>query len=199
VLTSALAELGSVGYREFSLEAVARRAGTTRPAIYRRWPTRQHLVLAALARQLGNAQVPESECTLCDLAECINVFVNAFERLPPDVLGPLLADCAAQPELRADFMTTLFDPPRTAVKHTLARAVTRGDLRQNLDLDLTVDLLASFVHYRALFEHAPITEDEIERAIETILAGVANDFPSLLEHSRQVAAGSDAHELHAST
>jgi AcrR family transcriptional regulator len=196
VLDAALEELERSGYRGFSLEAVARSAGTSRPAVYRRWPGRQQLVLAALARRLGEAQVPESECTMCDLVECINVFVTAFERLPPDVLGPLLADCAAHPELRTAFMATLFEPPRVAVKQTLARAVARGDLRADVDLELTVDLLGSLVHYRALFGHAPTTEAEIERAVETLLAGIATDFPTLLEHSRQLAASTPAHQLH---
>ncbi|MQA87326.1 MAG: TetR family transcriptional regulator [Streptosporangiales bacterium] len=193
VLDATLAVLDESGYGHFTLEEVARRAGTTKPAIYRRWPTRQRLVLAALARRLGEADAPDTDCTLCDLAEGIIVFVAAFQRMPPDVLGPLLADCAAHPELRADFMTTLFDPPRTAVRQTLTRAIARGDLREDLDLELTLDLLGSVVHYRALFGHAPTTEAEIERAVETLLQGIAVDYPALLKHSRQ----RTAHQFHA--
>ncbi|MGH3901931.1 MAG: TetR/AcrR family transcriptional regulator [Pseudonocardiaceae bacterium] len=189
VLDATLAVLDESGYSRFTLEEVARQAGTTKPAIYRRWPTRQHLVLATLARRLGAAQVPNTECTLCDLGEGISVFVAAFQRMPPDVLGSLLADCAAQPELRADFMTTLFDPPRAAVKQTLIRAIARGDLRADLDLDLTLDLLGSLVHYRALFGHAPTRETEIESAVKTLLQGIATDYPRLLEHSRRLASG----------
>jgi hypothetical protein len=46
--------------------------------------------------------------------------------MPPDVIGPLFGDCAGDRALRAPFMTTLFDPPRAAVKETLDRAQTRG-------------------------------------------------------------------------
>lgn len=197
VLDATLAVLDESGYRRLALEEVARRAGTTKPAIYRRWPTRQHLVLAALAQRLGEAPVPDTGCTLCDLGECITVFVAAFCRMPPDVLGPLLADCATLPGLRAEFMTTLFAPPRAAVEQTLRRAIDRGDLRADLDLELTLDLLGSVVHYRALFGHAPITEAEIERAVETLLRGIATDYPALLEHSRQLAAVPETHQLHA--
>ena len=55
VLSAALAVLDRSGYVRLSLEEVARRAGTTKPAIYRRWPGRQRLVLAALGERLGEA------------------------------------------------------------------------------------------------------------------------------------------------
>jgi len=196
VLTATLAVLDESGYGGFTFERVARRAGTTKPAIYRRWPTRQRLVLAALAQRLGDAQAPDTGCTLCDLDECLKVFVATFQRMPPDVLGPLLADCAGDPDLRAAFMTALFDPPRTAVARTLDQALARSDLREDLDRDLTLDLLGSLVHYRALFGHAPTSDTEIEHAVEALLRGIATDYPTLLEHSRRMAGDPQLHHLH---
>ncbi|MPZ65292.1 MAG: TetR family transcriptional regulator [Pseudonocardiaceae bacterium] len=197
VLDATLAVLDESGYSGFTLEEVARRAATTKPAIYRRWPTRQHLGLAALAQSLGAAQgAPDTGCTLCDLNECLNVFVAAFERMPPDVLGSLLADCAHDPELRAAFMTTLFDPPRAAVEQTLDQALARGDLREDIDRNLTLDLLGSLVHYRASFGHAPTSEAEIECAVEALLQGIATDYPRLLEHSRRMVGDPQVHNLH---
>jgi len=187
VLEATLEALDAEGYGALTLADVARRAGTTKPAIHRRWATRQHLVLAALAARLGEAQAPDTGCTLCDLNECLEVFVEAFDRLPPDVIGPLFADCAADSSLRADFMTALFAPPRAAVAHTLELALGRGDLREDTDLDLTVDLLGSLVHYRVLFGHAPTSPAETERAVAALLRGIAADYPSLVEHSRRLA------------
>lgn len=197
VLDAADEVLADSGYRGFTLERVARRAGTTKPAIRRRWPTRQHVVLAALARRLGRARVPETDCTMCDLFESLNVFVGVFDRIPPDVLGPLLADCAGDPHLRSDFMAQLFDPPRAAVARTLDRARARGDLRADIDLPLALDFLGSLVHYRTLFGHAPLSATEIEGAVETLLQGIAADYPALLEHSRRLDGDPQAHHLHA--
>jgi AcrR family transcriptional regulator len=197
VLGATLAVLDRSGYGRLTIEEVARHAGTTKPAIYRRWPNRQRLVLAALATRLGAARAPDTGCTLCDLDECLKVFVAAFRRMPPDVLGPLFADCAGDRELRAAFMTTLFDPPRAAVEQTLDRAYERGDLRDEVDRDLILDLLGSLIHYRALFGHARTTDAEIERAVEALLQGLATDYPRLLEHSRRVSGDPKLHHLHA--
>jgi AcrR family transcriptional regulator len=197
VLRATRAVLDELGYTRLTLEEVARRAGTTKPAIYRRWRTRQGLVLAALGQRLGVAKAPDTGCTLCDLDECLKVFVAAFRRMPPDVLGPLFAECAGDRELRAAFMTTLFEPPRAAVRETLERAYARGDLRDGVDLDLILDLIGSLVHYRALFGHAPTSDVEIERAVEALLRGIAIDYPSLVEHSRRVSGDPKLHHLHA--
>lgn len=60
-----------------------------------------------------------------------------------------------------------------------ARAVERGDLRSDADLTLVVDSPASLVLYRLLFGHAPVTTETIEQAVNTLLAGIANDFDAL--------------------
>jgi AcrR family transcriptional regulator len=197
VLDATLGLLDELGYGGLTFEAVARRAATTKPAIYRRWQTRQKLVLAALGLRLGEARAPDTGCTLCDLDECLKVFVAAFRRMPPGVLGPLFADCAGQPELRTAFMAILFEPPRAAVKRTLDRAYERGDLRPEVDRDLVLDLIGSLVHYRALFGHAPMTDTEIEQAVEALLQGIATDYEHLLEHSQRMEAKSNLHHLHA--
>ena len=197
VLAATLATLGESGYRRFTIEEVARRAGTTKPAVYRRWPSRQRLVLAALGRRLGSARAPDTGCTLCDLDECLKLFVAAFRRMPPDVIGPLFADCAGDRDLRAAFMATLFDPPRAAVRDTLERAHARGDLRADVDRELILDLIGSLVHYRILFGHARTTDAEIERAVEALLRGIAADYPRLLDHSRRTSGDPRLHHLHA--
>jgi AcrR family transcriptional regulator len=197
VLKATLAALDESGYGGLTLEAVAREAGTTKPAIYRRWPSRQQLVLSALGRRIGAAKAPDTGCTLCDLDECLKVFVAAFRRLPPEVIGPLFADCAGDRELRAAFMTTLFDPPRAAVRDTLERASARGDLGGDVDIELILDLLGSLIHYRVLFGHAPTSNAEIEGAVEALLGGIAADYPRLLEHSRRTSGDPKLHHLHA--
>ena len=197
MLKATIAVLGGSGYGGFTLEEVAREARTTKPAIYRRWGNRQRLMLDALGQRLGAVGRPDTGCTLCDLDECLKLFVGAFRRLPPDVIGPLWADCAGDAELRAAFLDAVFEPPRAAVRETLERALASGDLREDVDLDLIVDLAGSLIHYRVLFGHAPTSDVQIERAVEALLQGIATDYPALLEHSRRTGGHSKLHHLHA--
>src|SRR5918994_6568821 len=54
-------------------------------------------------------------------------------------------------------------------------------------------LIGSFVHYRILFRHASASDNEIERAVEALLQGIARDYPRLLEHSRMMTAVAEPH------
>lgn len=167
------------GYRSLAVEEVARRAGVSKTAIYRRWPTRQSLVLGELRRRLGEVEPADTGCTLCDVHEALSLFARTFACMGPEILSPLLADCSGDPALRASFTEQLFDPPRQAVRVTLQRAVARGDLRPDIDLDLAVDMLASLVHYRLLFGHGPVDDAALEAAVTSLLAGLTDDLDGL--------------------
>ncbi|HLV71714.1 MAG TPA: TetR/AcrR family transcriptional regulator [Vulgatibacteraceae bacterium] len=183
VITATLEIQEEAGYAGVSLEAVARRAGTSRPAIYRRWPGRAHLLLAAIADRLDVPEPPDTGCTLCDIGESFNVFVAAYRTIRPEVLSALYAECAPDPELRGRYLRTIVEPARQAVGRTLDRAIARGDLRAGVDRELLLDMVGSLVHYRAMFGRAHLADDEAERAIEVLLRGAAADYAALVEHS----------------
>lgn len=183
LITATLEILEEEGYPGVSLEAVARRAGTSRPSIYRRWSGRTPLVLAAVAARLEVPTPPDTGCTLCDIDESFTVFLSAYRTIRPEVLSALYADCAPDPGLRARYLTTIIEPTRIAVGHTLDRAIARGDLRDTLDRDLLLDLVGSLVHYRAMFGAAHLRDTEAGQALELLLRGAAVDYPALVAHS----------------
>ncbi|MFJ4655423.1 TetR/AcrR family transcriptional regulator [Nocardia sp. NPDC088792] len=199
VQEAALAALGEVGYRGLAIEAIARQAGTNKPAVYRRWPSLAALVLDALGARLGDIPAPDTGCTICDLADAIKLQLNVFRRIPPDALAALLADCNTDPALRETFMATLFQPPRAAVAQVLDTAIARGDLRAETSRELMLDLLASLVHYRALFGHAATSDDEVEQAVHALLRGVAVDYDNLVAISRAKEGDPQFHPHHAET
>ncbi|MEV1291266.1 TetR/AcrR family transcriptional regulator [Pseudonocardia sp. NPDC049635] len=201
VLEATVALLDESGYTGLSLEEVARRAGTTRPAIYRRWSGRARLALAAIAARLDVPASPDTGCTLCDFGEGLLVFLAEFRAIRPDVLGSLFADCAGDPELRAQYMQIVFAPPRAAVGAMLDRAIARGDLRADTDRDQILDLLGSLVYYRALFQDTHLSDDDAEKLVETLLRGAAVDYDALVAHSEAMethatAGGSGTHVAH---
>lgn len=201
VLAATLEILDESGYAELSLEEVTRRARTTRPALYRRWAGRPALVLAAIATRLDVPAPPDTGCTLCDIGESFGVFLAAYRTLRPEVLSALYIDCADDPELRQRYLDTVVEPARHAVGRTLERAARRGDLRSDADLDQLLDLVASLVHYRALFGREHLSNEEAWRAIELLMRGAAVDFAELLAHSEALEAqhGDGGHvQLHPS-
>ncbi|WP_199043500.1 TetR/AcrR family transcriptional regulator [Glycomyces salinus] len=182
LLSATLELLDELGYTKLTLEEVARRAGTSRPAIYRRWPGRAPLVLDAIATRLDVPSPPDTGCTLCDLDESFNVFLAAYRTIRPEVLNALYLECEPDAELKARYLETVVEPSRRAVGRTLDRAIARGDLRTDADRDQLLDLIGALVHHRALFG-GHLTDAEAQSAIETLLRGAAQDYQALLDHS----------------
>ena len=173
--------MSEVGYSRLSIEAIARRAGTTKPALYRRWPARQHLVLEAVASRLQPIKTPALDCVLCELVEVIASSIAAFKPIPPGVLLALLADCVADSELYLRCTTLLFDPPRTTFEHVLRRSVARGELRADLDVPTTVNMLNSHISGAALLTPRPPTDGDAKRAVVVLLHGLATDYATLID------------------
>ncbi|HLS16062.1 MAG TPA: TetR/AcrR family transcriptional regulator [Beutenbergiaceae bacterium] len=192
VLDAVSSVLDAEGYQALAIEDVARRAGVSKPAVYRRWSNRQELALTELRRRLATVEPPDTQCTLCDLHESLLLFSQTFARLGAGSLAHLLADSARDPDLRGELTAALVDPQRDAVRRTLTKARDRGDLCPDLDLSLIVDALSSLVFYRQLFGPAPMDASEIEDAVATLLRGIATDYDDLVAKS---AAHTDQHEL----
>ncbi|TDC22980.1 TetR/AcrR family transcriptional regulator [Streptomyces sp. 8K308] len=168
--------LNESGYGRLTLEAVANRAGTSKPALRRRWRSRQHLVVDALATTIGTEPTPDTGCTHCDLIAGIGTLTRAFTtEVSRRALPALVADLADDPELASAFLDRFFHPRRASTAQALRRGIDRGDIRPDADVDLLLDMLAATTYYRALFDHLPITEDLAEQVVDIVLSGVATD------------------------
>lgn len=186
VLRAATSILDERGYLGFALEAVAARAGTTKAAIRRRWPSRRELAIDALAGVLLTPVPPDNGCTRCDLMGSVRLLAGVLDgRLPGRILAPLVADCAGEEGLRARLFAALVAPSRDAVAEVVRRAVTRGDLRDDVDPELATELLGSVVYQRALLGRDPLGEKDVGPVVDTVLRGVATDFDRLVEISRR--------------
>jgi AcrR family transcriptional regulator len=168
--------LEETGYANLTLEAVAARAGTSKPALRRRWRSRPHLVVDALAGVVGTSPTPDTGCTHCDLIAGIGTLGEAFTgRVGRRVLPGLVADLADDPELAAAFRDRFFHPRRATTAAALRRGIERGDIREDADVDLLLDMLAATTYYRVFFGHLPVTESLAEDVVKVVLGGVATD------------------------
>ncbi|OZM75521.1 TetR family transcriptional regulator [Pseudonocardia sp. MH-G8] len=176
VLGAARELLGEVGYRGLTVDALAVRAETTKPAIRRRWPSLKHVVVDAMTRDIVTMPDTDTGCTHCDLV----IQVEELRRSMDDVmlgklLPPLVADLADDENLKRRFLESVWEPRREVGARVLERGVERGDLHPGLDPVLTIDLLAAPVVFRMLFAHADLGPDLSEQLVRVALRGLATD------------------------
>ncbi|AGP59591.1 TetR/AcrR family transcriptional regulator [Streptomyces rapamycinicus] len=167
-----------VGYSALTMEAVAARAGTTKPAIRRRWKSRQHLVIAAMAHDRVGVVEIDTGCLHCDIVGHLEALrVGMADPALSRVIPALLADLADDPRLHEEFLAIVWEPRRDACGVSLRRAQERGEVKQ-LNADLLLDLFAAPVVFRALFRHAELGPDFAELVTHAVLVGVGDNRPS---------------------
>jgi AcrR family transcriptional regulator len=165
LLTAAWAELLEVGYPKLTMENVAARAGTSKPVIYRRWPTKAKLVIAALAH---NVPLQESDIDTGslrgDLLELVGRGIKRFRLVPGDTIPGLITETFREPDVFEQLRRRLAqDETPELIRQFLTRAVERGELRTDRCSDRVLrvpfDLLRSeTLLHGMMVDDAAITE-----------------------------------------
>jgi AcrR family transcriptional regulator len=149
------------GYEGMTIEAVAARAGVGKATIYRRYDGKDALVAAAL-RTLN----PDPEFSLPDTGSVRSDFRLLIERFAATtfgtILGPmivrLLSAVITNPDLQPIFVESVIAPRQAAALVIIQRGVERGDLRADLDIHRTLDMIVGAIIYRVLFGGGPIAD-----------------------------------------
>lgn len=157
VLAATLDALADRGFANLSIDDVARRAGVHKTTVYRRWETRESLVLDALLdRSADQVAVPDTGSLTADLEALVTaVAANITSRVGRAILVTLSAEAAHSPELdrlRRDFWATRFDLTAVIVR----RAVERGELAPTTDSKRLIELAIAPLYLRALVTGDPI-------------------------------------------
>jgi AcrR family transcriptional regulator len=172
ILDATLGILLEQGYRGVTIEGVAARAGVGRPTIYRRWPSKPAVVVAALVQSNRLAlPAPDTGSLRNDL---IAVQRHQVERMnSPDarrVTAGLIADLADDPELADTYVSQFLAPRRATVWDVLSRGVERGELDAGVDFAFVYDLLVGPLFMRAVVWGQPLAPDAAEQTADVVLA-----------------------------
>ncbi|WP_040829844.1 TetR/AcrR family transcriptional regulator [Nocardia jiangxiensis] len=165
-----LAELADVGYSRLAMEAIAARAQTGKAALYRRWPTKQALVLAALLHVLPPLPEPSAERSkrqnLLSVLIAIGEVMAGRTTFPGlDILGQVLRE----PELRAMYAEKLI-APRIQVIDTILRDVeTGGEFDPGTLPSLNARIGPALIIQQVLLTGAPPTRRELGEIVDALL------------------------------
>ncbi|UGS33838.1 putative HTH-type transcriptional regulator [Capillimicrobium parvum] len=171
ILEATVALVAERGYAGVTKEGVAARAGVGRTTIYRWWPSKGAVVLEAL-RGIFEVRAPDSGDTRGDLVAYARGVAETLTATTYGAIVPgLAADLARDSELAADFRRLCVAPTRASGIQAIQRAVARGDLPEDVDAELIIDIIGGVVFLRTLVTHAPVESDLADKLVEIILSG----------------------------
>lgn len=134
VLDTTLHHLATHGYAALSLAAIAADAGTTRPAIYRRWPNKDALVVDAVAALAAVEPPPRTGAPFTDLVTELEHFRHCICEAAALPLAGLMLTDSVEPAIRARYHELIVAPRRARIRAILDEAITQGELPEDSDL-----------------------------------------------------------------
>jgi AcrR family transcriptional regulator len=171
VLEAAVAVLAEEGWPNFSVGAVAERAGVHETSIYRRWRTKEALINDAItARTAGQLPVPDLGSVRADLIELLRAALG-FLRSP--IGGALVRMAVALPPSpqATDFKRGFWSNRFPAILTVIERGVERGELDPNVDRQLLMEMFIGLFHVRVFLMDNPNDEGLAERVVDLALRG----------------------------
>jgi AcrR family transcriptional regulator len=166
------------GLRALTTDAVARRAGISKATMYRRWPSKDALVVDAVSSLVSEVAIPDTGTLREDVRALLRDSVALYAGSRPAKLIPdLVAEMARTPAVADAVRTGFLAQRRDALRRVLDRARKRGELRDRVDDELCIDLLVAVIQYRLLISGGPLTTRLADELTDALLHGIASSQP----------------------
>ncbi|MET3427602.1 AcrR family transcriptional regulator [Actinoplanes tereljensis] len=169
-----MTELAEVGYGRLSIEAVARRAGVGKTAIYRRWSNKLEMVLEIVSDVAGRSvPLPDTGSFAGDLQLLLMIVGKALQhRIASQIIPDLMAEASRNPQIAETLQKALRTHQQAVGDKLIGQAVARGELPAGTDPDLAVDLLLGPLYWRLAVARTPLPDDYLDKMIVAVTAAL---------------------------
>jgi len=170
ILAAARALLERGGLTAVTIEAIAHKAGVSRPTIYRYWPNAPAVAMAAFLDASGAPTAAKtSRSPLAALRAQLHAVADAFAAPTGRSVAAMVAAAQSETELAKAFRNEFIARNRDAARLLLERCVEERLIERPPDIDLALDLIFGPLFYRLLMGHAPITRGFVDQLIDAII------------------------------
>jgi AcrR family transcriptional regulator len=174
ILNAAVALFIEQGFEGMSVEAIAAKAGVGKATIYRRWRSKEDLVIEAVAQIFAEPVTPDTGSVRDDLLESgreLHVLMSASPT--GEVFPRMAAEVARQSPLGRLYSERVIGPRRAILEQALHRGIERGELPESTDVELAIDHLVGVLLLRRLTGRLKRSETAlVERAVDMLLIGI---------------------------
>jgi AcrR family transcriptional regulator len=182
ILDATREALADLGWGGLTMGDVAARAGVAKTTLYRRWPSKNELVVDAVASLFDELEMADLGSLRADIAATVSRFADLLARPESQAaLMALFAEGSRDPQLRTRIRERIVDPQKHLVRTGRGNAQARGELRSDRDehtaceeIDLVFDLIAGAVEHRLLVAGEAITPRWLERFTTMVLGALSS-------------------------
>jgi AcrR family transcriptional regulator len=173
-------ELADVGYGRLSIEAVARRAGVGKTAIYRRWNNKLEMVLEIVSDVAGRAvPLPDTGSLTGDLQLLMMIVSKALQhRIASQIIPDLMAEASRNPQIAETLQRALRTHQQSVGDKLVGQAVARGELPPGADPEMAVDLILGPLYWRLAVARTPMDDDYLDKLTAAVTAALQDAAPT---------------------
>jgi AcrR family transcriptional regulator len=174
ILAAAVDLFSDLGFDGMSVEAVAAKAGVGKATIYRRWPSKEDLVVEAISGLIPPPEAPDTGTTRDDLLAMVGSAIRFIRTTKAgDALPRMAGEIAARSPVGRRYVEKVIKPRRAVLAEIVQRGVRRGELRADLDVELAVDAVLGPAVLRKLMGTLDRESDDFpERLTDAALRGM---------------------------
>ena len=174
ILDAALDAFAELGAEGVSCEGVAARAGVGKATIYRRWPGKEDLLIAALAALKSPLPAPRGESVRDDLIAMLTVTVrDSDDPRYARQFAMLHGEGERYPRLLARYKETAVEPRRETVRQVIQQGIETGELRDDTDVEIAMLTLMGAVMARIKHDYGEAAPEFATRVVDQLLRGLA--------------------------
>lgn len=173
ILTATLDVLADVGYDRLTMDAVATQARASKATLYRRWNDKVSLIIEALLSQKGPTVLPDTGSLRGDLLEAFCGMGGLTDQRQMAILGSVITAMTRDSDFAEAFRREFIGPKVASGRAIFERAQARGEVRDDIDLDLLAPALPGIVLHRLFLMGQPPSEDVIVRVIDQVIIPAA--------------------------
>lgn len=169
LLTVTLRLLQLHGYDRLTVDAVATTARASKATVYRRWPSKAELVLAAFMEGIRQVAVPPDTGALRDdllrLGHLVCQEVHKHAGTIRAVLVEVSRNAALSEVMRYQFV----EQRRSLIQHVLRQAVDRGEIDGAVISDELWDLLPGYLIFRSIIPGRAPTDRTVQALVDDVI------------------------------
>jgi AcrR family transcriptional regulator len=174
ILTTAIDLVLEMGFRAVSIESIAAKAGVGKTTIYRRWPNKAAVVMDAFMIRIGSGTFfPAAEKIAESIRLQMRTMAKVFRGKDGELVKSLLSEAQFDAELATAFRERWTLPRRKMAVAVFQEAICKGELRPDIDVEATIDLLYAPMYYRLLMGTGSLSETYIDGIFNHAMRGLA--------------------------
>lgn len=170
ILKATIEELATAGYESASIGAIARRSGTGKATIYRRYPNKAELVVAAVNAQFeqANPAVPDTGDAVADLTTLVYNTARMLTATPMGEVIRAIVPALPRDKLLASLTANFEKKRRQLMIDVLSAGIERGQFQID-DVEVTIDALLGAIYLRFLLLGKPVNRPYVRRVIDAVI------------------------------